>query len=172
MFGAHAISQVYKVSNIVSDLIKGYEAEEGYVCQASSAAGGARRPPPAVASAASGSAASEGEIGSLLVKYAGLLPRMREQLELSDHVGYQVESRATEILKQWLRRGQDKGAMTSTVAAAALWMAKEALVKESSAASVALNKLEMAAVAKAAGLKGIDPIRKLLAAYADKPPPI
>ncbi len=159
-----------KVSNIVSDLIKGFEAEEGYVCQAVSAAGGARRPPPAVASAASGSAAPEEEFGTLLVRYAGLLPRMLGELGLSDQVGYQVQSRATEILEKWLRRGQDKSAMTSTVAAAALWMAKEALAKGSGAASVALSKIEMAAVANAAGLKSIDPIRKLLTAYADKPP--
>ena len=117
-----------------------------------------------------GSAAPEQEFGTLLVRYAGLLPRMLGELGLSDQVGYQVQSRATEILEKWLRRGQDKSAMTSTVAAAALWMAKEALAKGSGAASVALSKIEMAAVANAAGLKSIDPIRKLLTAYADKPP--
>ena len=45
--------------------------------------------------------------------------------------------------------------------------AKEALVKESGTDSAELEKIELAAVAKAAGLKSTDPIRKLLAAHAD-----
>ena len=150
--------QVGKASSKVRDLLKGYVAKEGYVCGARSAASGAP--------AASGPAASEEDIDGLLDQYAALLPRILEGLgELSRRVEWSVQRRATEVLKQWLGHGLKRAAQPHTVAAAALWKAKEALVNESGSAE--LEKIELAAVAKAAGLKSADAIRQFLAAHAE-----